>query len=313
MASDSESPSSLVDHPQNQPTQASSSDSRESSSFTAKQRRDGESDKQYEDRQKLENRLSAIKHKILVLSGKGGVGKSTVAVNLAVSLARAGNKVGLMDVDVHGPSIPTLLGMTGYRPVGDGNDLLQVQMTKNLGVMSIGLLVEDKSAAVIWRGPLKFGMIRQFLRDVAWGELDYLVMDAPPGTGDEPRAVAELVGPGAVAVVVTTPQDLAIADVRRSISFCRELSLPVIGIIENMSGYSCPKCGEIINIFKAGGGEKLANEMQVPFLGAIPIEPEIAASGDAGKPFVEAEGDSAVRTAFSNVASVIADRLGGTD
>jgi Mrp family chromosome partitioning ATPase len=311
MASDSESPSAAADHPQDQQDSANSCESCESNSCAAKQKRDGESDKDYEDRQKLENRLCAIKHKILVLSGKGGVGKSTVAVNLAVSLARAGNKVGLMDVDVHGPSIPTLLGMTGYRPEGDGQNLLPIQITKNLGVMSIGLLVEDKNAAVIWRGPMKFGMIRQFLRDVAWGELDYLVMDAPPGTGDEPLAVAELVSSGASAVIVTTPQDLAIADVRRSVSFCRELSLPVIGIIENMSGYSCPKCGEIINIFKAGGGEKLAKEMRVPFLGAIPLEPQITASGDAGKPFVEASEDAVLSTAFSSVASVIVDRLNG--
>jgi Mrp family chromosome partitioning ATPase len=199
--------------------------------------------------------------------------------------------------------------MTGYRPGGDGQNLLPIHMTKNLSVMSIGLLVEDPNAAVIWRGPMKFGMIRQFLRDVAWGELDYLVMDAPPGTGDEPLAVAELVGSGAGAVIVTTPQNLAIADVRRSVSFCRELSLPVFGIIENMSGYACPKCGDLVNIFSSGGGAKLAREMHVPYLGAIPIDPTIAASGDAGTPFIESEAESQVTVAFTKVASAITDQV----
>jgi Mrp family chromosome partitioning ATPase len=312
MASDTDSSSVEVDNSNTQPNPTDSCGTCQSSSCAPQKRRDGESDKQYEERKKLEDRLSVIKHKILVLSGKGGVGKSTVAVNLAVSLARAGNKVGLLDVDVHGPSIPTLLGMTGYRPEGDGQNLLPIRLTKNLAVMSIGLLVDDQNAAVIWRGPMKFGMIRQFLRDVVWGELDYLVMDAPPGTGDEPLAVAELVGSGAGAVIVTTPQDLAIADVRRSVSFCREVSLPVIGIIENMSGYGCPKCGEVINIFGAGGGEKLAMEMQVPFLGSIPIDPEITASGDAGTPFIEADEDSAVNAAFSDAAAGITEQLSGT-
>jgi len=309
MSPDSERPSAVVDHPQQRTDTADLCGTCDSSSCTAKQRRTGESDKDFEERQKLENRLCAIKHKILVLSGKGGVGKSTVAVNLAVSLARSGNKVGLLDVDVHGPSIPTLLGMTGHRPEGDGQNLLPIHMTKNLSVMSIGLLVEDQNAAVIWRGPMKYGMIRQFLRDVAWGELDYLVMDAPPGTGDEPLAVAELVGSGTGAVIVTTPQDLAIADVRRSVSFCRDVSLPVFGIIENMSGFACPKCGDVVNIFNAGGGAKLAREMHVPFLGTIPIDPTIAASGDAGTPFIEADTEPAVTSAFTEVASAITDQI----
>lgn len=268
-----------------------------------------ETSEEFEMKQRLNNRLSLIKHKILVLSGKGGVGKSTLAVNLAVSLARAGNKVGLLDIDVHGPSIPTLLGLSGYRPVGGEEGLLPIRLTRNLGVMSIGLLVDDDRAAVIWRGPMKFGMIRQFLRDVEWGELDYLVMDAPPGTGDEPLAVAELVGSGASALIVTTPQELAIADVRRSVSFCNEVSLPIVGIVENMSGYECPKCGEVVAIFKSGGGEKLAQEMSIPFLGSIPIHSGIADSGDAGKPFIEQDAGSVMNTAIDRVATAIADRM----
>ena len=273
------------------------------------QHQSGETDQEFDIRQKLENRLCRIKYKLLVLSGKGGVGKSTVAVNLAASLAQAGKKVGLLDVDVHGPSVPTLLGLADHQVTGSEDGLLPIQMNDNLSVMSIGFLVHDRAAPVIWRGPRKFGMIRQFLADVTWGELDYLVMDAPPGTGDEPLAVAELVGPGAGAVVVTTPQDLAIADVRRSVSFCSEVSLPVIGIVENMSGYACPKCGEVSNIFNSGGGEKLAREMHVPFLGAIPIDPEIAASGDAGTPFVGANTATLANAAFARVASVIAEQI----
>ena len=294
---------------QHQTADAESCDSCNSNSCSAKQRRDGETDQEFEIRQRLENRLCQIKHKILVLSGKGGVGKSTVAVNLAASLAAAGNKVGLLDVDVHGPSVPTLLGLEDRHAVGAENGLLPIRLNENLVVMSIGFLVHDRAAPVIWRGPRKFGMIRQFLADVVWGELDYLVMDAPPGTGDEPLAVAELIGPGADAIIVTTPQNLAISDVRRSVSFCSELSLPVIGIVENMSGYACPNCGEISNIFNSGGGEKLAREMNIPFLGAIPIDPAIAVSGDAGTPFVEEDAGSLGSIAFARVASVIADRL----
>jgi ATP-binding protein involved in chromosome partitioning len=294
---------------QHQSGEAESCESCDSNECSAKTRRDGETDPEFDIRQRLENRLCHIKHKILVLSGKGGVGKSTVAVNLAVSLAQAGNKVGLLDVDVHGPSVPTLLGLTDRHAVGAENGLVPIRLNENLAVMSIGFLVHDRAAPVIWRGPRKFGMIRQFLADVAWEDLDYLVMDAPPGTGDEPLAVAELVGPGAAAVIVTTPQDLAIADVRRSVSFCSEVSLPVIGIVENMSGYACPKCGEVSNIFNSGGGEKLAREMHVPFLGAIPIDPEIAASGDAGTPFVGANTATLANAAFAQVASVIAERI----
>lgn len=235
----------------------------------------------------LQERMVCIKEKLLVLSGKGGVGKSTVAANLATSLAMEGKKVGLLDIDIHGPSIPKLMGLEGNRPESDGLQIQPIKLTDNLCVMSIGFMVESDSDAVIWRGPMKYTLIREFLKDVAWNELDYLVIDSPPGTGDEPLAVAQLVGEGSKAVIVTTPQDVAISDVRRSISFCHKLSIPVLGLIENMSGMLCPHCGEKVDVFKSGGGEALSKEMQVPFLGKIPIDPQIVISGDSGTPFIK--------------------------
>ena len=200
-------------------------------------------------------RMSQIKHKILVLSGKGGVGKSTVAANLAISLAAQGSKVGILDVDIHGPSIPQLLGVTATgadlaHPDGDPSHLLPVTFNKNLSVMSTAFLVEDPDAAVIWRGPMKYGAIKQYLKDVEWGQLDYLVIDSPPGTGDEPLSVAQLVGADAGAIIVTTPQDLAVSDVRRCVTFCRKLALPIFGVVENMSGFVCPSCGETVDILR---------------------------------------------------------------
>jgi len=231
----------------------------------------------------LEQRMHNIKHKILVLSGKGGVGKSTVAANLARWLAESGGKTGLLDVDIHGPSIPKLLGVEGQRLVNDASGgIAPLRVDHNLGVVSVGFLLKSESDAVIWRGPMKFNVIRQFLRDVVWGDLDYLVIDSPPGTGDEPLSVAQLAGEGTAAVIVTTPQDLAVSDVRRSVSFCNSLSLRVIGIIENMSGLICPHCNKPIDLFKKGGGQSLAAEMNVPFLGCIPIDPDFVVSGDSG-------------------------------
>jgi len=253
----------------------------------------------------LQTRMERIGHKILVLSGKGGVGKSTVAANLAISLAQAGKTVGLLDVDVHGPSIPKLMGLEGRSPRSDGRELKAVEVAENLKVMSIGFLLDSGADAVIWRGPMKYNVIRQFLKDVAWGRLDYLVIDSPPGTGDEPLAVAQLVGKPASALIVTTPQDLAVADVRRSISFCKALDLPVLGVIENMSGLVCPHCGRQVDLFKVGGGEKLAVEMGVPFLGRIPLDPQIVASGDTGRPFVQAFANSQAAKAFARVIAPI--------
>lgn len=267
----------------------------------SKQRRAEESDEEFLDRQALAQRMCQIGQKLLVMSGKGGVGKSTVAANLAISLALAGKQVGLLDVDIHGPSIPTLLGLDGSQVVVHDGELVPLEIGGNLKVISIGFFLPGSRDAVIWRGPMKYGVIRQFLKDVAWGPLDYLVIDSPPGTGDEPLSVAQLVGQPAGAILVTTPQDLAIADVRRSVSFCEKVSMPVVGIIENMSGLLCPHCGGQIALFKSGGGESLAQEMGVPFLGRIPIDPQIVTCGDGGIPYIHRFADSPAAHAFAEV------------
>ena len=240
----------------------------------------------YKERQQLAQRMGRIKHKIMVLSGKGGVGKSTVAVNLAVSLGLAGKKVGLLDVDIHGPSIPIMLKLDG-QSVKTGHDSISpATFGDNLKVMSIGFLMQDSSQAVIWREPMKMVAIKQFLKDVEWGELDYLIIDSPPGTGDEPLSVCQLIKDADGAVIVTTPQKVSISDVKRSVNFCHILNLPILGVLENMSGFVCPECGKQVDIFKSGGGEKLAGAFGVPFLGKIPIDPQIVDSCDDGKPYV---------------------------
>ena len=252
------------------------------------------------DRQKLHERMGRIAHKILVLSGKGGVGKSTVAVNLALSLMLEGKRVGLLDVDIHGPSVPKMLKLEGERILTEGDVMLPVELG-DLKVMSIGFLLNRQEDAVIWRGPMKMGVIKQFLMDVDWGDLDYLIVDAPPGTGDEPLSVCQLIEDADGAVVVATPQEVALAAVRRSITFCRQLNLPVLGVVENMSGFVCPRCGERTEIFGSGGGERLAKEMNVPFLGRIPIDPEVTVSGDSGTPYIQHYGGTATGKAFGEV------------
>ncbi|WP_456324544.1 P-loop NTPase [Desulfonauticus submarinus] len=247
---------------------------------------------QKEEEQKLQKSLSRIKHKLVVLSGKGGVGKSTIAVNLAVGLALKGKKVGLLDVDVHGPSIPRLLSLKGNPPHIEENYIDPVPWSKNLFVMSLGFLIPSEKDAVIWRGPIKMGLIKQFLRDVAWGDLDFLVVDCPPGTGDEPLSVMQLLGTSAYGIVVTTPQQVAIDDVRRSITFCRQLGNPVLGIVENMSGFICPKCKERTDIFLSGGGQQLAHEFNVPFLAKIPLDTEIVRAGEEGYVYVKTHPES---------------------
>ena len=244
-----------------------------------------ESDADFAARQKLQHKLNCIKHKIIVMSGKGGVGKSTVAVNLATALLLAGNKVGLLDVDIHGPSIPTMLGLENEKPGGSQEELLPVDLG-GLKVMSLGFLLSSPDQAVIWRGPMKIGVIRQFLENVHWGELDYLIIDCPPGTGDEPLSICQLIGHLDGAVIVTTPQRVATVDVRKSINFCRQIQLNVLGIIENMSGFVCPKCGEVTQILPPGGGRSMADDLGVPFLGAIPMDPQIAQAGDTGRAFL---------------------------
>ncbi|MBN1467047.1 Mrp/NBP35 family ATP-binding protein, partial [candidate division KSB1 bacterium] len=249
------------------------------------QRQDQNADQAMEDLQ-IAKALGRIKYKILVFSGKGGVGKSTVAANLAVALALAGKKVGLLDIDFHGPSIPKLMGLAGRRPDMADEKLLPVRFSDNLAVMSLGMLVDGADDAVIWRGPMKNGAIRQLIKDVAWGDLDYMIVDSPPGTGDEPLSLVQVMQGLTGAIVVTQPQQLSVDDVRRSVSFCEKLNLPVIGILENMSGFICPHCGEVADIFKSGGGEALAREKGIPFLGKLPIDPAIVEVSDAGQPFI---------------------------
>jgi len=237
--------------------------------------------------EKLKKSLQRIAHKILILSGKGGVGKSTVAVNLSVALALEGNRVGLLDVDFHGPSIPKLLHLEGRRPaVTEDGAALPIEIEGGMKVMSLGFLLQSSEDAVIWRGPMKIGAIKQMLTDVQWGDLDYLVIDFPPGTGDEPLSVAQMIPDADGAVVVTTPQDVSTIDVSKSITFCRQLNIPVLGVVENMSGLICPHCSTLINLFKQGGGEEMAKRMGVPFLGRIPLDPQIVDSSDEGRPFI---------------------------
>ena len=274
------------------------------SSSTVQGKHPGEREQDFLDRQALQSRMSQIQHKILVLSGKGGVGKSTVAVNLAAALAMAGKRVGLLDVDIHGPSIPKLLHIEGTPISGSENTLYPVKVgyrTGMISVMSIGFLLRERDDAVIWRGPRKYGVIKQFLKDVEWGDLDYLVVDSPPGTGDEPLAVAQLLEKADGAVVVTTPQEVAVQDVRRCVVFCRQVGLPVLGVVENMSGFTCPKCGEHVSIFGSDGGRIMAEEMGVPYLGGIPIEPEVVVSGDSGTPMVKAHPHSETAKAFGRI------------
>ncbi|MDD4919054.1 MAG: Mrp/NBP35 family ATP-binding protein [candidate division Zixibacteria bacterium] len=254
-------------------------------SCTAARRRPEESDQDFADRQKRESRLCRIRRKVVVLSGKGGVGKSTVAVNLAMALRLKGKRMGLLDADIHGPSVPLMLGLEGMlAAVGEGE--IHPVDADGIKVISLGFFLQRRDDAVIWRGPMKMGVIRQFLQDAVWGDLDYLVVDSPPGTGDEPLSVCQLIGKLDGAVVVTTPQKVAAADVRRSITFCRQLKVPVLGVVENMSGFACPKCGEVTPIFRFGGGRALAVEMSVPFLGSIPIDPLLSASSDLGQVFL---------------------------
>lgn len=251
--------------------------------------------------QKLQEQLAKIKNKIVVLSGKGGVGKSTVAVNIAVALSLAGKKVGLLDVDVHGPSVPRLLSLSNAQPHVEGNTIEPVPWSRTLSVMSLGFLLPDNKQAVIWRGPVKMGMIKQFVRDVSWGELDYLVVDCPPGTGDEPLSALQVLGQDSNAVIVTTPQSVAVDDVRRSVSFCHEVGVPIAGIVENMSGYVCSHCGQVENIFNSGGGEVLAAEMGAPFLGRIPLDPEFVRAGDEGYAFIKTHQDGATADAVNSI------------
>jgi ATP-binding protein involved in chromosome partitioning len=259
----------------------------------------------------IKTSLGKIKHKILVMSGKGGVGKSTVSTNLALGLAKKGYKVGLMDVDIHGPDICRMLNLNDRlheSQTAGGGLIPPMTFGDNLKVISLEYMMEDRDDPIIWRGPLKVQAIRQFVADIDWGDLDYLVIDAPPGTGDEPLTVAQNIK-DAHALVVTTPQDVALADVRKSLNFCKHVEMNVVGMIENMSGFICPHCEETVEIFKTGGGEKTALDFGVNFLGRVPLDPKVVIGGDAGNPYLISDEDSPAVKAFSTVIENVEKNL----
>ena len=250
---------------------------------------------------KIKQNLARIKHKIVVLSGKGGVGKSTVSSNLAVSLSEKNYNVGVLDIDIHGPSIPKLLGLEDMKPETTESGISPVMYSPNLKIMSMGFLISDRDSPVIWRGPLKMTAIKQLVGDVEWGNLDYLLVDLPPGTGDEPLSIAQIIPNCDGAIIVTTPQDVALNSVRKSIKFVKQMNMPIIGIIENMSGFDCPHCGKAIDIFKTGGGFEASKDFQINFLGKIPLDPSIVKSGDSGKPFVINNNGSKPSNSFDDI------------
>jgi len=245
--------------------------------------------KYVEQEKRLRERMQRIKYKLIVMSGKGGVGKTTMAVNLAVGLARRGLKVGLLDVDIHGPNIAKMLGIEHLKCAGTEEGVEAAEVSSNLRAVSISMLMKDADQPVIWRGPLKMLTIKQFLSDVLWGELDYLIVDSPPGTGDEPLSVCQLIPGINGAVIVTTPQAVALMDARKSVRFAQSIKVPVTGLIENMSGFICPHCRRPIDLYGSGGGEQMAVDMQVPFLGRVAFDPQIIQASDAGEFFLHPE------------------------
>ena len=264
--------------------------------------------RQYYEQQKLKLQLGKIKHKIAIISGKGGVGKSTVTANLAMAFAMQGHKdkVGVLDADIHGPCIPKMLGLKGKTLIGGpGGILFPVTGKLGIKVVSMDFLLPNDEAPVIWRGPLKMRAIQQFLSDVTWGDLDYLFIDLPPGTGDEPLSVAQLIPDLDGAVIVTMPSEVSQAVVKKAITFTRQIGVPIIGIVENMSGFACPDCGAHLNIFKTGGGKKIAEELSVPYLGSIPIDPNVCEDSDRGTPFIAENKTSAAAEAFQDIVKKI--------
>ena len=245
-----------------------------------------------------------IKHKIAILSGKGGVGKSTVAVNLALALSFAGHRVGLLDADIHGPSIPTMLNLNNINAFSDCEGIVPVEFG-NLKVMSIGFFLKNENDALIYRGPMKMGIINQFLDEVSWGDLDFLIIDLPPGTGDEALSICQTFTDQDRAIIVTTPQKISLDDVRKSIDFCHKLKLSILGIIENMSGFVCPKCSDVHRIFGFDGGKQLANDFNLPLLGEIPIDPFIGIACDTGVFYINAYAESETAKIFQQIIDFI--------
>jgi ATP-binding protein involved in chromosome partitioning len=266
-------------------------------------------EKEKHENARLAKTLERIRMKIMVMSGKGGVGKSTVSVNLAASLALRGHQVGLLDADIHGPDIARMCGVENNPLLARGDGLDPVEVGRGLKAISMGLLSQDPDRAIVWRGPLKHAAIKQFLGDVNWGDLDYMVIDLPPGTGDEPLSVANLIRNVDGAIIVTTPQGVALLDSRKAVNFSQLLRIPVLGIVENMSGLVCPRCGERIDLFKVGGGERAARDLGVPFLGRVPIEPRIVELCDTGRPFVTDGQDSPAKEAFFNLTQRVVEAL----
>jgi ATP-binding protein involved in chromosome partitioning len=254
--------------------------------------------------QLIKDSLSLIKHKFLVMSGKGGVGKTSVSANLAMALSKKGARVGLMDVDLHGPDIPRILGLKGVLEASVDGRITPKPYSENLEVVSVGSMAGDPDKAVIWRGPLKLQVIRQFISGVQWGMLDYLIIDSPPGTGDEPLTVAQTI-PDAKAIIVTMPQEMSLDDVRKSINFCRTVNMEVFGLIENMSGFACPHCGKAIDLFGTGGGFRTATAMNIPFLGRIPLDPKMVKSADAGESYMQEYPHSEVTRAYDQIVAAI--------
>jgi len=259
--------------------------------------------------EKLKKNLGNIKHKILVLSNKGGVGKSSVSVNLSCVLAEKDYRVGILDADLHGPSVAMMLGFGGEKLTGENGQIKPIQVKENLLAISMASLIKTPDTPLVWRGPLKGVAIKQFLAEVNWGELDFLIIDSPPGTGDEPLSVCQLIPELDGGVIVTTPQEIALSDSRKCIRFLKDINIPVLGIIENMSGFRCPHCGKEIDLFRIGGGKKAAQDFDVPFLGAIPIDEEIVKSADQGKPFICDNRGSEASKAFNKVVSNIISKI----
>ena len=259
---------------------------------------------------RLKDRMDGIKHKILILSGKGGVGKTTISVNLALALAEKGFSVGLLDTDLHGPNVAKMLGADNAQLMSYEDGIEPFEVIKNLKVVSLSMAGHGPDTPVIWRGPLKIGVIKQFLADVNWGELDYLVVDTPPGTGDEPLTVAQLIPDLDGSVIVTTPQQVAILDSRKSVNFSKQLDMKVLGVVENMSGLICPKCGTEIPVFGKDGGKIAAEEMDVPFLGAVPLEQELMEAQDNGRHFILTSPDSLSSKALRSIVDRILEQTG---
>jgi len=255
----------------------------------------------------IREKLKEFKNKLLVMSGKGGVGKSTIAAYLSVGLARKGLQVGLMDVDLHGPSIPRLLGLKGsIQSSAETKKGIPLKYLPNMEVMSIESLLGDKDTATIWRGPLKIGVIKQFISDIDWSNSDYLVIDCPPGTGDEPLTIAQVI-PDTRAIIVTTPQEISLADVRKSINFCKQVNMKILGLVENMSGLKCPYCGKTIDLFKTDGGMITAKKAGLTLLGSLPLEPDIVLEGDNGSVAWMDKEDMPYTKSFSEIVDKVAD------